>query len=84
MYSFIRKVGQALAGLIAGSSLTWIGYQESVGAQPVVQNPDVQEGIYSLATLVPGIAYLLAGLTLLFLYPLGKKQVEKNQEILNQ
>lgn len=82
VYSFIRKVGQALAGLIAGSSLTWIGYQTSQGAQSVVQAPEVQEGIYSLATLIPGTSYLLAGLVLLFLYPLSKKRVEENNRVL--
>lgn len=84
VYSFIRKVGQALAGFIAGSSLTWIGYQESTGAQAVSQNTEVQEGIYSLATLVPGFAFLIAGLILLFLYPLNKARVEKNEEIMTR
>lgn len=82
VYSFIRKVGQALAGFIAGSSLTWIGYQESVGAQAVVQNTEVREGIYGLATLVPGTAFLLGGLILLFFYPLNKAKVEQNQKIM--
>lgn len=84
VYSFIRKVGQALADFIAGSSLTWIGYQESTGAQAVSQNTEVQEGIYSLATLVPGFAFLIAGLILLFLYPLNKARVEKNEEIMTR
>lgn len=84
VYSFIRKVGQALAGFIAGSSLTWIGYQEYTGAQAVSQNTEVQEGIYSLATLVPGFAFLIAGLILLFLYPLNKARVEKNEEIMTR
>lgn len=84
VYSFIRKLGQALAGFIAGSSLTWIGYQESTGAQSVSQNTEVQEGIYSLATLVPGFAYLIAGLVLLFFYPLTKSRVEKNEEIMSR
>ncbi len=83
VYSFIRKVGQALAGVIAGSSLTWIGYQASQGAESIVQAPEVQEGIYSLATLIPGLSILAAGLTLLFLYPLNKERVEKNNEMLD-
>ncbi len=82
VYSFIRKVGQAIAGVIAGSSLTWIGYQASQGAQTVVQSPEVQEGIYSLATLIPGLSVLAAGLVLLFLYPLDKERVKKNNDIL--
>lgn len=82
VYSFIRKVGQALAGVIAGSSLTWIGYQASQGAQAVTQSPEVQEGIYSLATLIPGASILIAGLILLFLYPLNKERVRQNNDAL--
>lgn len=84
VYSFIRKVGQALAGLIAGSSLTLIGFQESTAAEQIVQTEEVSEGIYALATLVPGIAILAAGLILLFLYPLSKDRVDKNQKIMDE
>lgn len=84
VYSFIRKVGQALAGLIAGSSLTLIGFQESVGTEQIVQTAEVSERVYGLATLIPGTALLVAGLLLLFLYPLGKDRVDKNQEILKE
>ena len=84
VYSFIRKVGQALAGFIAGSSLTLIGFQESVGSEQIVQTAEVSERVYGLATLIPGTALLVAGLLLLFLYPLGKDRVDKNQEILKE
>ena len=82
VYSFVRKLGQALAGFIAGSSLTWIGYQTSQGAETVVQNAEVQSGIYNLATLIPGVAILAAGLILFFLYPLSKDRVKENNRIL--
>jgi GPH family glycoside/pentoside/hexuronide:cation symporter len=84
VYSFIRKVGQALAGFIAGASLTMIGFQEAVGGEQIVQTTEVSERVYALTTLIPGLAVLAAGLILLFLYPLGKDRVDKNQEILKE
>lgn len=84
VYSFIRKVGQALAGFIAGASLTMIGFQEATGGQQVVQTEEVSDGIYALATLIPGVAVVTAGLILLFLYPLSKDRVAKNQQQLNE
>ena len=84
VYSFIRKVGQALAGFIAGASLTMIGFQEATGGEQIIQTEEVSDGIYALATLVPGIAILLAGLILLVLYPLSKDRVDKNQKLLNE
>ena len=83
VYSFIRKIGQALAGFIAGASLTMIGFQEAQGGQQVVQTAEVSNNIYNLATLIPGLALLTAGLILLFLYPLSKDRVEKNEAILS-
>lgn len=74
VYSFARKLGQALAGGIGGFALTAIGYISEAPAQ----TPEVADRIYSVATLVPGICYLIIFLILQFWYPLGKKEVEKN------
>lgn len=74
LYSWSRKLGQALAGGLAGWALGWIGYVRSDQAQP----ESVQTGIYALATLIPGILFVGVALALLFVYPLGKKQVEEN------
>lgn len=82
VYSFIRKLGQALAGFIAGSALTWIGFQETSGAETIVQSPEVRDGIYNLATLIPGGALLIGGLILLFMYPLNKERIAENNKIL--
>ena len=78
IYSFSRKIGQALAGGVGGWALSWIGYDELAAAQ----TSQVAEGIYNLATFFPGVVYLLAAAVLLFLYPLGKKRVEDNVEVL--
>lgn len=80
IYSFSRKIGQALAGGVGGWALSWIGYDELA----VAQTGDVQQGIYNLATFFPGIVYLLAAGVLFFLYPLGKRRVEDNVEKLKE
>lgn len=77
--SFARKVGQALAGGAAGFALTFVGYQAGAGGQ---QTPEVLEGIYTAATLVPLIGFLLCGLILTFWYPLDRNKTLENQEIL--
>ncbi len=78
VYSFARKVGQALAGGVGGFVLTAIGYVSEAPAQ----TEEVAERIYTVATLVPGVCYLVVFLIIWFVYPLGKKEVEKNGAIL--
>ena len=80
VYSFARKIGQALAGGLGGYALALIGYDETVQ----VQTQAVANGNYNIATLVPGILYIGVGLVLLFIYPLSRKKVNQNIEILNK
>ncbi len=80
IYSFARKVGQAAAGGLGGFALAMTGFDESVQ----VQTQEVADGIYNVATLYPGILYIAVGLTLLFVYPLGKKKVNENVAILKE
>lgn len=82
LYSFARKVGQALAGGIGGFTLTLIGYVSSTTG--VEQTESVKVAIYNCSTLVPALCYLGIFLLLLFAYPLGKKQVEENVQILEK
>ena len=42
----------------------------------------VNNGIYTIATLVPAILYGIVGLSLIFIYTLDKKKVLENVEIL--
>ncbi|MBU3874542.1 glycoside-pentoside-hexuronide (GPH):cation symporter [Faecalicatena sp. AGMB00832] len=74
VYSFARKIGQALAGGLGGFALGMVGYDSSVQ----VQTQAVADGIYNIATLIPGILYIGVGLCLIFIYPLNKKRVEAN------
>lgn len=79
VYSFARKVGQALAGGLGGFVLTAIGYVSEAPAQTEV----VAERIYTVATLVPGVCYLAVFLIIQFTYPLTRQEVEKNAAILH-
>lgn len=80
VYSFARKVGQALAGGLGGFVLTAIGYISEAPAQTEA----VAQRIYTIATLVPGVCYLLVFLILQFAYPLTRREVEKNTAILRE
>ena len=79
-YSFARKIGQAFAGGLGGYALGIIGFDSG----KTVQSQEVLDGIYNIATLLPGILYLGVAISLLFLYPLNKKQVEENIAALKQ
>lgn len=79
VYSFARKIGQALAGGLSGFALSAIGYVSEPGA---VQTDAVREGIYNIATIFPGVCYVIVALILIFAYPLSRSVVEKNGEIL--
>lgn len=80
VYSFARKVGQALAGGIGGFVLTAIGYVSEAPAQ----TEQVAERIYTVATLVPGVCYLIVFLIMQFGYSLNKREVEKNTAALRE
>lgn len=80
VYSFARKVGQALAGGLGGFALTAIGYISEAPAQA----PEVADRIYTVATLFPGVCYLIVFLIMQFVYPLSKKEVEHNTQILKE
>lgn len=80
VYSFARKLGQALAGGLGGFALTAIGYVSEAPAQ----TQQVSERIYTVAILIPGICYLLVFLIMQFWYPLTKKEVDKNAGILKE
>jgi len=78
IYSFARKLGQALAGGLGGFVLTAIGYISDAPAQTDV----VADRIYSVATLVPGICFFVVFFIMQFVYPLSKREVEHNTALL--
>lgn len=80
VYSFARKLGQALAGGIGGFVLTAIGYVSDA----TVQTQQVSDRIYTVSTLVPGICYLIVFVIMQFWYPLSRREVGKNTAILKE
>jgi len=73
IYSFSRKVGQAIAGGVGGIAIAAVGYD----ATRAVQTQGALDGIHTLATLVPAIIYLVIFLILVFLYPLNKQRTNQ-------
>ncbi len=73
VYSFARKLGQALSAGLTGSLLTMIGYSTETAFDPVVT-----ERIFKLSCIAPVIGFSLVAVFLIFIYPLNKKRVEEN------
>ena len=84
LYSFARKLGQAVAAGLAGWLLEAIGYNSKALEMGGAQTPEVLDGIFNITTLVPALGFLLLGLVLIFWYPLHKKQVNENEAILQK
>lgn len=78
VYSFARKVGQALAGGIGGWALEIIGYESAAAAQ----SNRVLSGLYMTATIIPALGFFIVAFLLWFVYPLNKRKVEENVAIL--
>lgn len=82
--SFARKLGQAIAGLVAGFALTYTGYQTAAGQEVVTQTAETISGIFTISTLGPAVGYLLTALFIWFVYPLTKDTTLENQRILRE
>ena len=80
MYSFARKIGQALAGGLGGFILSFIGYNSASATQTAA----VIDSIYTVSTIFPGVCYIGIGLLLVFAYPLSKKVVNENSTKLSE
>lgn len=73
VYSFARKVGQALSSGMVGGLLSIIGY-----TQATAFDPEVTLGIFKMSCIIPIVGFVAVALALLFLYPLNKRRVEEN------
>jgi GPH family glycoside/pentoside/hexuronide:cation symporter len=73
VYSFARKIGQALSSGMVGGLLSMIGYTQETAFDPVIVNK-----IFNISCIVPIIGLVAVALALLFVYPLDKKRVEEN------
>ncbi len=79
LYSFARKLGQAMSAGLSGFLLTLIGYTQQTAFDPKVLN-----GIFNISTLVPALGFTILALILWFWYPLHKREVERNVAILKE
>ena len=75
IYSFARKLGQAVAAGTAGWLLTAIGY---VPGATGGQTQSVLSGIFAITTLVPAAGFALLSAVLWLWYPLRKARVDEN------
>lgn len=92
VYSFARKIGQALSSGMIGALLSAVGWSVGSDADKAAQlaDPwnwsataaDTMNGMYNVACLVPAIGLALVAVSLIFIYPLDKKKVEENVAIL--
>ncbi|MDO4326252.1 MAG: glycoside-pentoside-hexuronide (GPH):cation symporter [bacterium] len=73
VYSFARKVGQALSSGMVGGLLTLIGYSATTAF-----DPDVTMGIFKMSCIIPIVGFGAVALALIFIYPLNKKRVDEN------
>ena len=73
VYSFARKVGQALSSGMVGGLLSLIGY-----TQATAFDPEITLGIFKMSCIIPIIGFAAVALVLIFIYPLSKKRVEEN------
>ena len=79
MYSFARKLGQAVSAGLTGALLSAIGYTDKTAFEPTVLR-----GIYDISTLVPALGFGMLALILWFWYPLHKAKVEENVRLLRK
>lgn len=84
LYSFARKLGQAVAAGLSGWLLTAIGYNSKALEQGMTQTQSVKDGIFTISTLIPAVGFLLLAAVLWFWYPLRKRRVEANVAALKE
>ncbi len=73
-FSFTRKLGQTAAGMLSVYALKLIGYDaKNITAGAIAK-------MYGVSTAIPALMYLLAFVSLVFLYPLGKARLKSLHE----
>jgi GPH family glycoside/pentoside/hexuronide:cation symporter len=80
VYSFMRKIGQAVAGAMGGLALGAAGYVSQVPQQTA----EVASNIRNYATLIPAISYLIVFLIIKFAYPMTKEALIEIQDELER
>lgn len=73
-FSFTRKLGQTVAGVLGTQMLTWISYNEKAVTELAVTK------MYSLSTILPAVMCVVMALCLGLFYPLSKKKLQEYAE----
>lgn len=76
VFSFTRKLGQTLAGVLSTQVIAWVGYN----ALNLIQTDATKSQIYLWGTLIPALLFIVSGIMLIFWYPLNKKKMDELQE----
>ena len=69
LFSFIRKLGHAVAAVFVNASLMKIGYSVDQVTEESLK------GMYASSVLIPALLFLGAFVLLMFFYPLNKERV---------
>lgn len=77
VYSFARKLGQALSSGMIGAFMGMIGYTSAVASDPSAY-PEVLSKMFNVSCLIPIVGLILVAAALIFIYPLNKARVEAN------
>lgn len=83
VYSFARKLGQALSSGMIGAFMGMIGYTSEVAANPGAY-PKVLDNMFNISCIIPITGLVLVALSLMIIYPLSKSRVKDNSERLER
>ncbi|EIF6156507.1 MFS transporter [Clostridium perfringens] len=72
-YSFFRKIAAALSASLSSFILAFIGYNVNAATQ----TPEVISNLWNSYTGIYSLGYVIAILSLFFIYPLTKKKTEE-------
>lgn len=85
LISFMRKLGQTLAGVGLNALLAVINYNSDASKQGKALADDVLSKLYDISTLVPAIFFALMAVVLFFGYNLSKDKLDKmHAELIEQ
>lgn len=83
VFTFMRKLGQTLAGTGTAVLIEKIGYDSELATKGIPQSEAVLSKIFDISTLVPAITLLAMFLILAVGYKFNKKNLEDMHEKLN-
>lgn len=84
LFSFSRKLGQTIAGVLLPLLLKAIEYDSTASEKGVELPANVMTKLYDISTLVPAIALALMAVLLMFGYNLSKKKLVSMRAELDQ